>query len=129
MELHPDFDAASKDPLAFSWTGLSVRPRRAQVCVDEPYVPNENGPAALDENEVFDSQYLWKIEEATDHKGNQVSDVADVQAYRLHIRSALDGGERCTMYISPEQLAEIGELFTALSVDDDRFDRLVSLHI
>ena len=50
--------------------------------VDEPYVPNENGPATLEENEVFDSQYLWTIKEAKDAQENQV--------YRLNIRCGHD---------------------------------------
>jgi len=79
-----------------------------EMCFDEPYVPNENGPAVLEENEVFDSQYLWNIKEATDHQGNRV--------YRVSIRSASMSIERCTMYVTPEQLCEIGKLFTDLSV-------------
>ena len=76
-----------------------------EMCFDEPYVPNENGPAVLEENEVFDSQYLWNIKEATDHQGNRV--------YRVSIRSE---GSSFLLYVTPEQLCEIGKLFTDLSV-------------
>ena len=81
---------------------------RSFINVDEPYVPNENGPAVLEENEVFDSQHLWNIKEATDHQGNRV--------YRVSICSNHNSEVHCTMYIAPEQLCEIGKLFTELSV-------------
>ena len=76
-----------------------------EMCFDEPYVPNENGPV-LEENEVFDSQYIWNITEAIDHQGNRV--------YRVSIRT--EWRHKATMYVTPDQLCEIGKLFTELSV-------------
>ena len=78
-----------------------------EMCFDEPYVPNENGPV-LEENEVSDSQYILKITEAIDHQGNRV--------YRVSIRTEFYGDGKSHLYVTPEQLCEIGKLFTELSV-------------